>query len=146
MYYTTCQGISLINHIMYVHVCPYIVTTSTPMTSRVEDESAAHFVAEHREESTSQPRCCQPRRGPKGRIDFTPTVLPDTSQTFSTQQKKSIIYYNYVKILCPKRPKYVKNLYPFSSKHLVTNSQKTVRFHVYLTFDLALDSIGSHKI
>ena len=136
----------MINHIMYVHVCPCIVTTRTPTTSRVEDESAAHFVAEHREESTSQPRCCQPRRGPKGRNDFKTMVLPASSQVFPPSQKTIIDQYKYLNIRCPKRPKHVKNLYPFSYRHLVTQSQKTEIFHVYLTFDLALDSIGSHKI
>ena len=136
----------MINHIMYVHVCPYIVTTSTPMTSRVEDESAAYFVAEHREESTSQPRCCQPRRRIKGRNDFKTMVLPASSQGVPPSQKTIIGQYKYLNILCPKRPKHVKNLYPFSYRHLVTQSQKTEIFHVYLTFDLALDSIGSHKI
>ena len=37
---------------------------------------------------------------------------------------------NYVNILCPKTALHVKNLYPFSPSHLVTQSQKTERFHV----------------
>ena len=53
---------------------------------------------------------------------------------------------NYVNILCPKTAQHVKNLYPFSSKHLVTQSQKTERFHVLFTFILPLLRIGSHKI
>ena len=82
----------------------------------------------------------------KGRNDFKTMVLPASSQVVSPSQKMFVGQYKYLNILCPKRPKHVKNLYPFSYRHLVTQSQKTEIFHVYLTFDLALDSIGSHKI
>ena len=100
------------------------------MMSQVEDDSADHFVAEHREKSTPRRRCCQPRRRIKGRSGFKTMVLPASSQVFSPSQKTFVGQYKYLNILCPKRPKHVKNLYPFSSQHLVTQSQKTERFHV----------------
>merc|ERR1739840_41333 len=80
---------ALINHIINVHVCPYIVTTSTPMTSRVEDESAAHFVAEYREESTSQPRCCQSRRGPKGETTSRRWCCPPRRRSSRRRRRRS---------------------------------------------------------
>ena len=56
----------------------------------------------------------------KGRSDFKAMVLPTSSQVFTPSQKTFIDQYKYLNILCPKRPKHVKNLYPFPYQHLVT--------------------------
>ena len=100
------------------------------MATQVEDDSTEYFVSEHRAELTPQRRCCQPRRRIKGRNDFKTMVSPASSQVFTPSQKMFVGQYKYLIILCPKRPKHVKNLYPFSYQHLVTQSQKTERFHV----------------
>ena len=103
------------------------------------------------------------RRKASGRIYSTTTMLPASSQNQGEKRLQddgvaSLVAghheagedvrrpANYVNILCPKTAQHVKNLYPFSSKHLVTQSQKTERFHVQFTFIQPLLRIGSHKI
>ena len=56
----------------------------------------------------------------KGRNDFKTLVSPATSQVFTPSQKTIVDQYKYLNIRYPKRPKHVKNLYPFSYQHLVT--------------------------
>ena len=60
---------------------------SKPDDVQVEDDSAEYFVAEHRAESTPQRRCCQPRRGIKGRNDFKTMALPASSRDIKKLQK-----------------------------------------------------------
>ena len=56
----------------------------------------------------------------KERNDFKTMVLPASSQVFTPSQKTIVDQYKYLNIRYPKRPKHVKNLYPFSYQHLVT--------------------------